>query len=1193
MAVSASDLQTIAANVSKGMEAAKSSLEDFAKAKMTALKAGDSTAYKQIQKLETATKNLIAAEEERNKINQESSELRKEIAKLDEERAAKVQQFTKLGSKTSKEALKLKQDIARKEADILAKKGEYETKYLVLSEKALKSYQKNKRIINAGLEAEARAMEAKAKATAEYAAKQKEAFDNSRTGKVFNAMTGQVAGLAAKLSFAGLAYKAYARYEEASQTRTEIMIKSFQGLNDATEDSIQSTTELSSAQKGFWSTTAQMASGLVKAAPKAYSFSKALQEVKVSAAIMGVDTAEASRVMIEFARIAGTKNPEALSRLSRGAIVVSKAMGIDTAEAVDFVNQRMNKFGGTAESSILALNAMRTETEKTNQAFGRTVLRGDDIVKVLGDISKRTDVYAIDQRLVSQVLRDTTTRLQSMGDSYDSAKDKAEVYTKAVTGEAPEWMKILSGQNIAKEMSDAMSKDDSGATFMDKFGRDLDKAKPGLSAKIKEILNDSTRDQFSKQQLIQELTAQTSVGIGSMNKQIVNLSNTLGGQASYVVAKMFNTTQIQADEMIKSAKVYEKRVTEIANQQSMSAEALAKEYGISVKQAEQLKSKKGLLESMYDVKKAKELTDLDQKRIKDAIKSASDEQVRLDGELKADKKLYEIEKNKLSLMEKDSKADPKAIESQQALVDSLNANIKKKQEDYVQQQTTVFEQRRSAIATQLEALDKELKRTDVSKEYKDRKAKEKQSKIQERDELDKKTKQEGLDVEAAIGKIEKAMSENATPETFFKFVTEKLSGLGTIITALGGLGAMALIQIGTNSRLTIANKALKAIEGALIARQGKFGSNGGSSGSGGSGSGESNGGSNGSNDGGGKEDSTKNGKESGGKQSMWSKMKEKFSRKGKAADAVTGKSKRFGGRWGKIAGAAIGLGAVGAAMMYSGTAKGSDETPPEEETKAKEINAVAEEKTKEEESGLKKAVSGALAVGSVATSAGGLLSLAATGGGKVAKVLKAAPVLGTVVGAGFALQKAWEIYKKWKAGEEISPSDKVKMATELGSMIPFIGTAIALGDAAAEGTGLYEQMDAKLGQPVSKSSTLASVPDKLSLGVPSSPSAPSAPYGQAHAAGWTNGTSDDAKKALSLNSPNATNALQGQPNMQPNMQPNTQTPQQASTFGQVGTELQGSFGQLMGDGSISLKIPNFMNAFAGGMKLANQGMKPT
>lgn len=80
--------------------------------------------------------------------------------------------------------------------------------------------------------------------------------------------------------------------------------------------------------------------------------------------------------------------------------------------------------------------------------------------------------------------------------------------------------------------------------------------------------------------------------------------------------------------------------------------------------------------------------------------------------------------------------------------------------------------------------------------------------------------------------------------------------------------------------------------------------------------------------------------------------------------------------------------------------------------------------------------------------------------GKLGKFAKAVPILGTAVAAGYAVHAAWDLFDKWREDpSSISPSDKLRMVTELASMVPGIGTAVALGDMTVDATGGYDLVD--------------------------------------------------------------------------------------------------------------------------------------
>jgi hypothetical protein len=82
------------------------------------------------------------------------------------------------------------------------------------------------------------------------------------------------------------------------------------------------------------------------------------------------------------------------------------------------------------------------------------------------------------------------------------------------------------------------------------------------------------------------------------------------------------------------------------------------------------------------------------------------------------------------------------------------------------------------------------------------------------------------------------------------------------------------------------------------------------------------------------------------------------------------------------------------------------------------------------------------------------------GGVKMLKGARAIPLLGTILGAGFAIAAAWEIYSKWKKDpKSVTASDKMRMVMALAAMVPGIGAAVAAADIAMEVGGGYDKLD--------------------------------------------------------------------------------------------------------------------------------------
>ena len=390
---------------------------------------------------------------------------------------------------------------------------------------------------------------------------------NTLLGKSFGMLSSGVAGFAVKLGFLSLATKALNRHMKSAEIQQNILIQNFRGLS-------KDTTVLGSKTLGFTASALKM--------------SEALASTEATAQRMGVSTEYVSESFTKFARIAGTDSPKVLKTLSEGAITVSRSLGITVPEAVDFVSTRMDKFGGSAASAIASLNNMRVEAERINKSFGRTVIRGDDVARTVQDISKQTTIYAIDQRYVGNILNDNIAKLQANGDSYEQASKKAKSFTEAVTGKAPEWMKVFSAQDIYSQIADV-----SPEQFVSQFGSELEAAKPGLTKEVQSILNDKNMGKYSKMMLLQEMLSGTTVGVQSMNKQILKLANHPQGVA--LIAKQFGVTLAEAQGMVTQAQAMEEQTKVINKLNAQGIVSLrekftlgGKEYTLSQDQADEV-----------------------------------------------------------------------------------------------------------------------------------------------------------------------------------------------------------------------------------------------------------------------------------------------------------------------------------------------------------------------------------------------------------------------------------------------------------------------------------------------------------------------------------------------------------------------------------------------------------------------------
>lgn len=393
-------------------------------------------------------------------------------------------------------------------------------------------------------------------------------------GKMLSGLESGVSKLASQLTVGSLATRSFNRYLDAAKLRGEILIKSFQGLDD-------------------------MKFG--DAASDVLNFDRALSKAQDTAAYFGVDVGEASKLMDQYSRIAGSQNPEALAKLSSATIAVSKSMNLSLGEAVEFVSNRMDKFGGTAESALLELNSLRAQTEKANKAFtdtahkqkvlskdlGMTVLKADDLTHIMVGLSRESSIYALNQNFVTQTLANTITKLQAQGESYQFAKESANDYMQALTTKAPDWMKILSGEKLLGEMQKAYSQ--GGAKgFVKEFGEDLDKSRPGLSKKVLAILKDPSLNQYAKTRLVQQLTEGSQTGLEHMNKQLLNFYRDTGGDITAIAQQMFGGDFVKAKAAVESAQMMEKTNRMMTDVSRLGADEISKKYGIAAEEAKKV-----------------------------------------------------------------------------------------------------------------------------------------------------------------------------------------------------------------------------------------------------------------------------------------------------------------------------------------------------------------------------------------------------------------------------------------------------------------------------------------------------------------------------------------------------------------------------------------------------------------------------
>jgi hypothetical protein len=398
------------------------------------------------------------------------------------------------------------------------------------------------------------------KANAEYEA---DAIKNFRTntimGQGFVKLTDTVSKYAAGLTFGGLVQKAWTRHVQSAEIQQNILIQSYKGFRLEQDAATKTTDEFGNTIASTSDKTKKGVSDTIAYTKAALDMSTALAKTEATAQRMGVSTEYVGDAFTKFSRITGSRDTAVLKTLTEGAITVSRAMGITVPEAIDFVSTRMDKFGGSASSAIASMYNMQKEAERTNKEFGRTVIRGDDVVRTIQDISKQTTIYGIDQRFVGNILRENVARLQSTDKSYDAAQRQAKAFTEAVTGKAPEWMQVYA----AFDVSEKLMQNFNGEELSEEMKAELKAAKPGLESEVEALLKESGgKLTYSVKRALGEMTSGTTIGIGAMNKQILKLAKHPEGLV--LISKQFGVSLADARGMVESAKALEQKQVAIS-----------------------------------------------------------------------------------------------------------------------------------------------------------------------------------------------------------------------------------------------------------------------------------------------------------------------------------------------------------------------------------------------------------------------------------------------------------------------------------------------------------------------------------------------------------------------------------------------------------------------------------------------------
>ena len=276
---------------------------------------------------------------------------------------------------------------------------------------------------------------------------------------------------------------------------------------------------------------------------------------------LGISTEEGNAAFKKFSEITSmTKGPDAQAASMKTMTVVtgqlSRALGVSLTDATDYVVESQKKFGQTAGQSALILKSIRDTTESTNKEMAVTVVRGRDVTKVLFDIARESNSGAQSQDMMAKMITRNLVNLQANGANYQQALKSTEQYTKKITTEAPEWMRILSGRDLFSNLKNSM--DSNGGNIGDTLKSQLEDAKPGLAKEVEDIMK-GPGDAYTKQRYVQSLLQDTSVGMNSMEKQLNSVISKGGAHAAQVIQAVYNITDpMEQQRMIQQAKAGQK-----------------------------------------------------------------------------------------------------------------------------------------------------------------------------------------------------------------------------------------------------------------------------------------------------------------------------------------------------------------------------------------------------------------------------------------------------------------------------------------------------------------------------------------------------------------------------------------------------------------------------------------------------------
>jgi len=339
---------------------------------------------------------------------------------------------------------------------------------------------------------------------------------------------------------------------------------------------------------------------------------------------------------------------------------LARMLGVTLPEATQYMIETNLKFSANNGDTAASLYEIYSSAKQFNEEAGKTVLRARDVTKVMFDLARESKAAALDQGYLSKTLTSNILQLQSQGKNYQESLDAASMYVKKLTTDAPNWTKILAGRELAsalKPMRDELGNLITGPDGLVQIGSEmeaqLEKARPGLASRVKDIIT-NTKDEFTKQQLLQSALEGTGVGIEAMESGLKKLIDQTGASANQALQKIYNISAQEADAMIRQVKMADEIKQKKLEIYKLDEEAAAKQlqdtYGLDEAHAKYLANKQN----------GDRLTAFLRKK----AESEATDKISTDSEIANAKRIGEIENLKMQLQNESSAGIRGEIQSQ-------------------------------------------------------------------------------------------------------------------------------------------------------------------------------------------------------------------------------------------------------------------------------------------------------------------------------------------------------------------------------------------------------------------------------------------------------------------------------------------------------------------------------------------------